>query len=141
MSKRYMENNVLNDVCEDNEKVVLTHKFKKKLNGHDYNRMKRQKKEHDDEIQAHIDSHQGQVKEALRYIMESWKVTYIHPLKRYLTLTHPEFNHKKFTVNGEDNVSEIEGWISTYGFNYGIYLPGLKGGNTVLANWKGFDNK
>ncbi len=144
MGRRWSENKVLNEVTGDNEKQPKAmHKFKKKLNGHDYNRMKRQKKERDDELQAHIDSHQGQVKEALQNIMHNWKITYIHPAKRYMTLTHPEWDHKKFTVNGEDNVSEIEGWVGQYGFNYGIYLPGgPKGGNTVLpADWKEQFNK
>lgn len=132
MAKRYMENNVLNEQTEDVTKNSGLHKFKKKLNGHDYNRMKRQKKERDDEIKKHIEEHKGQVREALKNIMAGWKITYTHPSKRFMTLEHPEFSHKKFTLNGADNVSEVEGWVGQYGFTFGIYLSKSKGGNTVL---------
>jgi len=132
MAKKFYENKELNKECEDVKNEKLMYKFKKKRTGHDVNREKRAKKEREDEIKAHIESHQGQVREGLQYIMEGWKLLYIHPQKRYMTLHHPDSEYKKFNVNGADNVTEIEGWISQYGFNYAIFLPGKKGGNTVL---------
>ena len=136
MAKKFYKNKELDAVCEDVDNKKLLYTFKRKRTGHDVNRQKRAKKEQADELAKHVAEHRGMVREGLKNLAAGWTITYIHPEKRYMTLQHPEFEHKRFTVNGADNTTEIESWISQYGFTFGIFLPSNSGNTVLPADFK-----
>lgn len=115
-------NKVLDAQCDAERPGKAYHTFQKDLTKRDLNRIEREKKEKQDEINKHVEEHLGEIQHIQNLIVEGYRPVYLHPTKRYMTFKHPDKPWDTVTLTGSDNVSEMVGWIRNYGRNYGIYM-------------------